>query len=255
MKLYSWNVNGIRAALKKGFLEWLTTEQPDILGVQEIKAMPEQLPDELLEIPGYHVFWNPAERKGYSGTALFTKTKPISVQNGLGIEKFDREGRTIIAEYPDFVFMNIYYPNGKMNAERLQFKMDFYNAFLEKADALKAEGKNLIMTGDFNTAHEAIDLARPKQNETVSGFLPEERAWIDRFLSHGYADTFRHFHPDESGHYTWWSMRTNARANNVGWRIDYFFVNEEFLSRIKRAFILPDVTGSDHCPLGIETDV
>ncbi len=254
MKLYSWNVNGIRAAHKKGFLDWLLTEQPDILGIQEIKAMPAQLPFELLEIPGYYIQWNPAQRKGYSGTALFTKSKPISIRNGMGIKKFDSEGRTIIAEYPDFVFMNIYYPNGKMNAERLRFKMDFYDAFLEKADELKSQGKNLIITGDFNTAHEEIDLARPKQNETVSGFLPEERAWLDRFISHGYVDTFRYFHPDEPDHYTWWSMRANARANNVGWRIDYFFVNEEFLPRVKNAFILHDVKGSDHCPLGIETE-
>ncbi len=249
----SWNVNGIRAAEKKGFIQWLKQESPDVIGLQEIKALPEQLSDELLHIEGYEAHWNPAERKGYSGTVVYTKIKPLSVKTGLLDERFNHEGRTLIVEYDDWVFFNIYYPNGKQSPERLQYKMDFYDDFLRTVDQYKAAGKNVVCTGDFNTAHETIDLAHPKQNEKESGFLPEERAWIDKYISHGYVDTFREFHP-EPHQYTWWSNRANARANNVGWRIDYFFVNEEFMPRVKDSFIMPEVMGSDHCPVGIIID-
>lgn len=251
MRIISWNVNGIRAADRKGFFDWFQQDNPDILCIQEIKALPQQFPPHLKNTPDYHVYINSAERKGYSGVATYSKQKPINVKSGFGIKKFDSEGRILITEYEDFVLFNIYFPNGKRSQERLDFKLDFYDTFLAYADNVKAEGKNIILCGDVNTAHKEIDLARPKANEKISGFLPVERAWIDRFIDHGYTDTFRQFNkkPDQ---YTWWSMRTKARERNVGWRIDYFFVNNEFLPKVKDAFILSDVLGSDHCPIGIE---
>ena len=251
MHLISWNVNGIRAAHKKGFLEWLNSKQPDILCIQETKAHVEQLPKDLQEIPGYHISYCSAERKGYSGVALFSKTEPISIKHGFGIQQFDSEGRTLIAEFEDFTLFNIYFPNGKASAERLKYKMSFYDAFLECADALKSQGKNIIVCGDVNTAHKEIDLARPKANEKYSGFLPEERAWIDKLLSHGYLDTLRMFN-QEPGQYSWWDYKTRARERNIGWRIDYFFVSDNFKNRVTSAFILSDVMGSDHCPIGLE---
>lgn len=254
MKLISWNVNGIRAIDKKGFFDWFQKEKPDMLNVQEIKAMSDQFPPHLKNTPGYHIFINSAERKGYSGVATYAKQKPISVKNGFGIDRFDLEGRTIITEFSDFILFNIYFPNGKKNQERLDYKLDFYDAFLGYADNLRAEGKNIIVCGDFNTAHKPIDLTHPKQNEKISGFLTIERAWIDTFIDHGYVDTFRFFN-QEPEQYTWWSMRTRARERNVGWRLDYFFVNKEFMKHVKNAFILPDVMGSDHCPVGIEIDI
>ena len=254
MRLLSWNVNGIRAADRKGFFKWFQKEKPDILCLQEIKAKPDQLPPHLRNTPGYNVFINSADRKGYSGVTTFSKIKPKNVKKGFGIEKFDREGRTLITEFDNFVLFNIYYPNGKKNQERLEFKLDFYDTFLSYADNLKAEGKNIVVCGDFNTAHKEIDLARPKENEKISGFLPIERAWIDTFIDHGYIDTFRYFNK-EPDQYTWWSMRTRARERNVGWRLDYFFVNKEFIKNVKNAFIMQDVMGSDHCPVGIELEV
>ena len=254
MKLLSWNVNGIRAADKKGFFDFLKSEKPDILCVQEIKAKPDQFPPHLKNTPGYNVIINSAERKGYSGVTTYSKIKPKDVKNGFRIEKFDLEGRTIITDFDDFVLFNIYFPNGKKNQERLDFKLDFYDTFLSYANNLKAEGKNIVVCGDLNTAHKEIDLEHPKQNEKISGFLPVERAWIDTFLDHGYVDTFRHFNK-EPKQYTWWSMRTAARKRNVGWRLDYFFVNKEFLPKVKNAFIMQDVMGSDHCPIGIEVEV
>jgi exodeoxyribonuclease III len=254
MRIISWNVNGIRAADRKGFFDWFKQDSPDVFCVQEIKAMPNQFPPHLKNTPGYHVYINSAERKGYSGVTTYSKIKPIHVKNGFGIEKFDSEGRTLITEFEDFILFNIYFPNGKQSQERLDYKLEFYDTFLAYSDNLKAEGKNIVVCGDFNTAHKEMDLARPKANEEISGFLPIERAWIDRFIDHGYTDTFRKFNtkPDQ---YTWWSMRTKARERNVGWRIDYFFVNDEFLPKVKDAFILSDVMGSDHCPIGIELSV
>lgn len=251
MKILSWNVNGIRAADRKGLFNWFQNTQPDILCLQEIKANPDQFPPHLKNTPDYHVYIHQAQRKGYSGVATYSKSKPKQVKHGFGIDRFDTEGRTLITEYEDFVLFNIYFPNGKQSKQRLEYKLDFYDTFLSYADNLKAEGKNIIVCGDFNTAHKEIDLARPKANETISGFLPIERAWIDTFIDHGYVDTFRHFNkkPDQ---YTWWSMRTRARERNVGWRIDYFFVNKEFIPKIKNAFILDEIMGSDHCPIGID---
>ena len=251
MKLISWNINGIRAAYKKGILNWFSKEQPDILCIQETKAMKEQLPDDLINVNGYNSFFSSAEKKGYSGTATYTKFKPAKVLNGIGIKKFDSEGRFLVTEFDEFVLFNIYFPNGKARAERLQYKMDFYEVFLKHLKKLLKQGKKIVICGDVNTAHKEIDLARPKPNEKVSGFLPEERAWIDKLLEAGFIDTLRVFN-QKPGQYTWWDMMTRARDRNVGWRIDYFFISDNLKDNLKNAFILPEVMGSDHCPVGIE---
>jgi exodeoxyribonuclease-3 len=251
VRIICWNVNGIRAVHKKGFRDWFIQEQPDILCLQETKATRKQFPPDIRSVEGYHAYFSEAERKGYSGVALYTKEKPLKVEKGLGVWEFDREGRTIIADYGDFVLLTIYFPNGKMSPERLQFKMDFYDTFLEYADKLKDEGRNLVICGDLNTAHKEIDIARPKENSKISGFLPEERAWIDTFLSHGYVDTFREFNKDPE-QYSWWSYRTRARERNVGWRLDYFFVNKELMDHVESSYILTDVMGSDHAPIGLD---
>ena len=244
-------MNGVRAVQKKGFLEWLKREKPDVLGIQETKAKPEQLDMFLMHPEGYHTYWNSAVRPGYSGVALFMKEKPVRVENGFGLKKFDEEGRVILAEYPDFTFLNIYFPNGKMSPERLQYKMDFYAETLKCTKALKAKGKRVIISGDYNTAHKEIDLARPKENEDISGFLPIERAWIDKWVAEGQVDIFREFHK-ESGHYSWWDLKSGARDRNVGWRIDYHFVTEDLVPKVKSATILRDVIGSDHAPVEIQ---
>jgi exodeoxyribonuclease-3 len=253
LRIISWNVNGIRAAHKKGFLEWLEQENPDIMCVQETKASEDQLPAALKEIPGYDSYFISAEKKGYSGVAVFTKAKPDLVTTSFPVESFAKEGRVIAADYGQFVLLNVYFPNGKSSSERLKYKMDFYDDFLNFADGIKTSGKNVVICGDVNTAHKEIDLARPKANQTTSGFLPEERAWIDKLLEHGYVDTLRVFN-QEPDQYTYWDMITRARDRNVGWRIDYFFVNEEFVPKLKNGFILADVMGSDHCPVGIEIE-
>jgi exodeoxyribonuclease-3 len=247
----SWNVNGVRAAYTKGSLNWFVERRPDILCLQETKANEEQLPDGLKEVEGYNAFFTAAERKGYSGVALYSKPRPLSVKNGFGHPRFDSEGRTLIADYGKFTLFNIYFPNGKQSKERLRFKMDFYDTFLAYADALRAKGRGIVACGDFNTAHKEIDLSRPKENSKVSGFLPEEREWIDKFVERGYVDTFRMFN-DEPGHYTWWDLKTRARERNIGWRIDYFFVSEDLRDRVKSSYMLAEVMGSDHCPLCIE---
>jgi exodeoxyribonuclease-3 len=252
--IYSWNVNGIRALYAKGFLDWLLKKKPDILCVQETKATEEQLPDELKEVKGYHVFFAAAERKGYSGVGQYSKLEPENVRNGFGIPRFDHEGRILISDYGKFVLFNIYFPNGKQSKERLRYKMDFYDAFLDYADTLRKKGKGIIACGDFNTAHKEIDIARPKENSKVSGFLPEERAWLDKFVDHGYVDTFRMFN-QEPGQYTWWDLKTRARERNIGWRIDYFFVSEDLREKVRSSYILTEVMGSDHCPICIELAV
>ena len=253
LRIISWNVNGLRAAHKKGFLEWLDKESPDIMCVQETKASEEQLPAALKDIPGYDSYFMSAEKKGYSGVAVYTKPKPDQVTSSFPVESFSQEGRVLAVDYGQFVLLNVYFPNGKSSAERLKYKMDFYDDFLDFADGIKEGGKNVVICGDVNTAHKEIDLARPKANENISGFLPQERAWIDKLLEHGYVDTFRMFN-QEPEQYTYWDMITRARDRNVGWRIDYFFVNEALASRLKTGFILADVLGSDHCPIGIEID-
>ena len=249
-KILCWNVNGIRAASGKGFLEWLHGESPDILCLQETKASPEQLSEELREPSGYYAYWNSPERKGYSGVATLTKEKPLRVENGFGIAKFDIEGRVIITAYPEFILFNVYFPNGKKDESRLKYKMDFYEFFLEFVESLKASGERLLICGDFNTAHKEIDLARSRENENVSGFLPIERAWMDKLVAHGFIDAFRQFNK-EPGQYTWWDLKSRARERNVGWRIDYFFATENLLPSVSKAFIMPEVMGSDHCPVGI----
>jgi exodeoxyribonuclease-3 len=249
MNILSWNVNGIRSIADKGFLEWLSRESPDILCVQETKAHPEQLNGAIRSPKGYHAYWNNPKRRGYAGVAVFTKEKPASAKNDFPPASFDTEGRALILDYKDFVLMNVYFPNGSMGPDRLAYKLDFYEKFLKYLNGMK--GRNIIVCGDVNTAHREIDLARPKENAMFSGFLPEERAWIDKLVSRGYVDTFRHFDP-EPGQYTWWDYKTRSRERNVGWRIDYFFVNKKFLPRVKNAFIMQEVMGSDHCPVGIE---
>jgi exodeoxyribonuclease-3 len=249
MRILSWNVNGIRALARKGFTDWLKKDAPDILCLQETKACEEQLDRTLLKPKGYHTFWNCAERKGYSGVATFCRAKPLSVRKGVGIERFDLEGRVLITEHPDFFILNIYFPNGKMNKERLRYKLDFYDAFLDFAENLR-EQKPLLVCGDYNTAHREIDLSRPKENSKVSGFLPVERTWMDALVASGFVDTFRHVHGDRV-EYSWWDLKTRARERNVGWRIDYFFATEDLIPRIEDAFILKDVMGSDHAPVGV----
>jgi len=251
MKILSWNVNGIRAVEKKGFVDWLLRENPDILCVQETKASVDQLSENLRSPQGYKTFWSSAQRKGYSGVAVFTKKEPKSVQEGLGKKEFDSEGRTLVLEYDDFILFNVYFPNGSSGNVRVPFKMAFYDEFLKVTEKLRRKDKRLIICGDVNTAHTEIDLARPKENEKNTGFLPEERAWVSKFLGLGYIDTFRHFVKDP-GHYTWWDYKTGARARDIGWRIDYFFITANLLPKLKSALILKDVLGSDHCPVGIE---
>jgi len=253
LKLLSWNVNGYRAVLKKGFGEFLLGQKPYILGLQEIKASPGQLDPADITPHDYHSQWNPAERSGYSGVAAFFREKPLSVVKGFGIERFDREGRVITLEYPRFRLLNVYFPNGGSGPERLAYKLDFYAAFLEHIETLRSDGKAVIFCGDVNTAHTPLDLARPKENENNSGFLAVERAWLDKLSSLGWVDTFRSFHP-EPDNYTWWDYKTRAKERNVGWRIDYFFINEEKKGLVKNAFILPQVQGSDHCPVGLELE-
>jgi len=252
MKILCWNVNGIRAVMKKDFLGFLEKEDPDVLCVQETKIRGKQLTQELLNPLGYYSHWSHAERAGYSGTAIFSKEKPKQVIYELGRDGFDHEGRMIVSEFDGFTVVNVYIPNGGRGPELVKFKLDYYDEMLEMLEKLRSEGHNLVVCGDFNTAHHPIDLARPRENEKTTGFLPVERAWLDKFVAAGYVDTFRHLNPDKAGAYTWWSYRSGARERNVGWRIDYFFVNEEFLPHVKDAFILADAMGSDHCPIGIE---
>jgi len=251
MKLISWNINGLRAIERKGFLNWLEQEDPDVIGVQEIKARKEQLSPELISPQGYFSYFNSAERKGYSGTAIYSKIKPHEVKQGMGIEHFDKEGRIQEVDYGDFIFFNIYFPNGKRNGERLLYKLDFYDYALKYFDDLVKQGKKILISGDYNTAHKEIDLARPKANEKESGFLPIERAWIDKLIEHGYIDCFREFNK-EPNNYTWWSYRGGARHRNVGWRIDYFFCSQNMRDQLKNCYHLTDVMGSDHCPVVVE---
>ncbi|MFQ6604084.1 MAG: exodeoxyribonuclease III [Fidelibacterota bacterium] len=253
MKLISWNVNGIRAAEKKGFLDWFSQADADIIGIQETKAREDQLSPDLIAGHGYHAYWHSAQRPGYSGVATFCRTEPLYVQKGMGLERFDAEGRVLITEHENFLFYNIYFPNGQKDEERLQYKLDFYEALLVQLDEQVESGNNVVVGGDWNTAHNPIDLARPRENEKTSGFLPEERALLDKYVAHGYVDTFRHFHP-EPDRYSWWTYRFGARSRNVGWRIDYFWVNEGFMDHVVAADIHDDIMGSDHCPVSLELD-
>jgi len=253
MKILSWNVNGLRACVSHGFIHFITTHNPDIIGLQETKLQAMQIPDEIYNLKHYHNYWNFAEKKGYSGVSLLTKIEPANVSYSIGDERFGGEGRIIQADYTNFTLLNIYYPNGQMSEERLQYKLHFYDQFLIHVETLRKKQKNIIIIGDFNTAHKEIDLAHPKANSMFSGFLPIEREWLTKFIEHGYVDSFRCFNQDPH-QYSWWSFQRKARENNVGWRIDYCFVTTELLPHVKNAFILPDVLGSDHCPVGVEID-
>lgn len=256
MKIVSWNVNGIRAVHRKGNLDWLFTKGPnlpDIVCLQETKCMPDQLPLAVSRPAGYHSYFAfPTLKKGYSGVAIFSKNEPEKVEYGLGIEEFDQEGRLIVAYFKDFVLLNVYFPNGGGGPVRLQYKLDFYDHFLAFIQKLRKAGHKVIFCGDINTAHEEIDLARPKENQKNTGFLPEERAWLDEVVNHGYTDVFRHFFPTKTGAYTYWDQKTFARERNVGWRIDYFFVSPELMSKVKEIKILNEIHGSDHCPILLE---
>ncbi|MBL0177374.1 MAG: exodeoxyribonuclease III [Ignavibacteria bacterium] len=252
MKLVSWNVNGIRAVVKKGFFEYLDDAAPDILCLQETKAHEDQLDETLLTPPQYYTYWHAGEKRGYSSVATFTKKKPSRVLRGTELLSMDTEGRILMTEHPDFLLYNVYFPNGGRGEERLRFKLDFYDRILDHFEAQRAKGARLVICGDVNTAHHPIDLKNPKENEKNSGFMPIERAWLDRITALGYVDTFRHFHPDAVDMYSWWDMRTRARERNAGWRIDYFIVTPDLLPRLKSAGIQMDITGSDHAPVTLE---
>jgi len=252
MKIISYNVNGIRAAINKGWLDWLKATNADIVCLQEIKATPDQIADlQQLNALGYHHFWYPAKKKGYSGTAILTKLEPRHVEYGCGIESYDDEGRIIRADFDDFSVMSAYFPSGSSGDERQSFKYQFLADFeVYAADLLKSY-PNLLICGDYNICHKAIDIHNPKSNANSSGFLPEERAWMEKFINSGFIDTFRHLNPDPH-HYTWWSYRAGARAKNLGWRIDYHLLSAPMLANIKRAAILPEAKHSDHCPILLE---
>jgi exodeoxyribonuclease-3 len=251
MKLYSWNVNGIRAIQKKGFLEWVEATQPDILCLQETKAHPDQLDNALKHIGGYHAHWAHSVKKGYSGVVTYSRVEPKAVTVGFGFPQYDDEGRTIITEYNDFVLLNAYFPNGSEGNKRVPYKMGYCGDFVTYCDNLQAQGKNVIFCGDVNTSHKEIDLANPKANVKNTGFLPEEREWMDKLVGAGYIDTFRHLYPDKTEAYSYWSERTRARERNAGWRLDYFFVSPNLKDRISAAEIHTDILGSDHCPISL----
>ena len=254
MKLLSWNVNGIRAAVKKGFLEYLEDQNPEIICIQETKAHKEQLTSEILEDHGYFTYWHSGQKKGYSGVATFCKEEPLYIQEGIGIKKYDDEGRVLITEHNKFLLYNIYFPNGQKNEERLKYKLDFYDDLLPLINDQVESGNNVIVTGDWNTAHRPIDLARPNENKNTSGFMPIEREKVDEYILNGWIDTFRLFH-EEGGRYSWWTYRFGARDRNIGWRIDYFFVNEGMVEICTDADIHQNIFGSDHCPVSLILDL
>lgn len=252
IEVISWNVNGLRAVLKKGFREWFAEAQPDILCLQESRVLPDELSDADRTPDGYTSHWMPAKKRGYSGVCTFSKIEPLSVSN-LGKKEFDDEGRVQVLEYEDFSLVNCYFPNSQPERKRIEYKLNFCDAIKRYCNKLVKSGKNVVLCGDYNIAHTAIDLARPKANEDNPGYLPEEREAMTKFLKAGYVDVFREANP-EGDHYTWWSYRANARANNIGWRIDYHCVNEDFTSRVRNPRILKGVMGSDHCPVSITID-
>ena len=256
MKITTWNVNGLRAALNKGAWDWVGQEKPDVLCLQEIKVKPEQMSAENLELFNQHsVYWNPADRLGYSGVATFTAIDPLAVEYGIGWGEFDIEGRVVRTKFPGFTLFNVYFPSGRRGQDRVAYKLEFYAHLLDMLDELHDRGERLIVCGDFNTAHNDIDLRHPKANKNTSGFLPEERAWIDKYLAHGLVDIYRQLYPDKV-EYTWWTYLMNARKNNVGWRLDYFMISQALLPAVSDVVIHGEVMGSDHCPvtLFIQTD-
>ena len=257
LRLVSWNVNGLRAAMKKDFVASINKLDADVVAIQETKLQETQLEDDMTRIAPYASYWSHcAVKKGYSGVGTYSRLAPAAVRYGLGDKRFDAEGRIIEMEFGRLSFFNVYFPNGQMSAERLQYKLDFYDAFFGYADACRKRGRSLVICGDYNTAHNEIDLANPKANEKTSGFLRIERDWLDRITARGYVDTFRHFHPD-TVKYSWWTYRFKARERNIGWRIDYFFVTSDLIEsgRVKEAFIDNDIHGSDHCPIGLVVEL
>ena len=255
MKIISWNVNGLRAVYKKGFLGWLRKSKADVICLQEIKAQMDKVPAELMNPAGYFSFYNPAAKPGYAGTAVFTKRKPLKVINKIGLARFDSEGRMLRLDFSDFILINLYLPHGGRDQGNLGYKLEVYKylfKYLKNLDSrLRGNDKKVVLIGDFNIAHEEIDLARPKQNTKNIMFTPEERAQLDRLVKMGFMDTFRWLHPNEQK-FTWWPYFANARQRNLGWRIDYAFVSKKFVPKLKRAEILTDVFGSDHCPIRVE---
>lgn len=253
MKIISYNVNGIRAAMNKDFVVWLTKTDPDIIGLQEVKAELNQIDASIFEDLGYTIYWYPAVKKGYSGVAILTKIKPDSIKYGMGISRYDDEGRMIQADFGDFSFISSYFPSGTTGDVRQSFKYEFLDDIFGYMQDLKGNKQNLILSGDYNICHKAIDIHNPISNKNSSGFLPAERAWMDKFTNSGFVDTFRHFNT-EPNHYTWWSYRAGARAKNLGWRIDYHMVTEGLKNKIKRSVILPEALHSDHCPILLELE-
>ncbi len=257
IRLVSWNVNGLRAVLKKGFLSSVKTLDADVLAIQESKLQEDQLTEAMRSIDGYESHFSFATlKKGYSGVAAYSRLATKAVKHGLGIDRFDTEGRIVELDLGDFIFFNIYFPNGQMSDDRLQYKLDFYEAFFAYADELRDAGRSLVICGDYNTAHNEIDLKNAKANEKRSGFLRIERDWLDRILANGYVDTFRALYP-ETVKYSWWSYRFKARERNAGWRIDYFFVTQDIMEKgwVKDAFIDNEIFGSDHCPVGLLLEI
>jgi exodeoxyribonuclease-3 len=254
LRLYSWNINGLRSSHKTGFLDWLYNEGPDVLGLQEVKSGYEALPEELKNVKGYYSYFHPAKKGGYSGVAVYTKVEPEKVVEGIGVEKFDEEGRVLTLYFKEFVFITAYFPNSGREG-RLAYKLEFDDIFLAYIEKIKKSRKKVIFCGDLNVAHEEIDLARPKENNGKAGFHPSERAWADEVIAHGYTDTFRHFYPDKKDAYSYWDQITRARDRNVGWRIDYFFISQNLLPKLKVAAIHPNIYGSDHCPVSISLDI
>jgi len=252
-KIISYNVNGIRSAISKGFMDWLKATNPDVICLQEIKAEPGQIDVKVFEDAGYHHYWYPAQKKGYSGVAIFTKQKPTYVEYGCGTEKYDFEGRVLRVDFGDVSVMSVYHPSGSSGEDRQAFKMQWLADFQKYIDKLKKERPKLILCGDYNICHQPIDIHNPKSNANSSGFLPEEREWIDNFMKSGFVDSFRHFNK-EPHNYSWWSFRANSRAKNLGWRIDYNLVSKNMESNMKRAAILPEAKHSDHCPVMLEID-
>lgn len=251
MRIITYNVNGIRAAMSKGFIEWVRQTDPDVLCLQEIKASPDQVGVFEFEELGYHHFWYPAQKKGYSGVAIFSKEKPLHVEYGCGIKEYDDEGRILRADFKDVSVMSVYHPSGSSGELRQQFKMKWLTDFHNYIDVLKKDKPNLILSGDFNICHKAIDIHNPKSNANTSGFLPEEREWMEQFINSGFTDSFRYFN-QEPHQYSWWSYRAGARAKNLGWRIDYNLVATNLQNRLKRSVILPEAKHSDHCPVLLE---
>ncbi|MEZ4829169.1 MAG: exodeoxyribonuclease III [Bacteroidia bacterium] len=250
-KIISYNVNGIRAAVNKGFLEWLAEESPDVLCLQETKAQPDQLDEGLLHPPGYHTYWFSAEKKGYSGVAIFSKEKPLHVEYGCGIEKYDKEGRVLRADYAGYSVISVYFPSGSSGDERQEVKEEFLQDFYQYIEQLKSSFPNLIISGDYNICHQPIDIHNPVSNKNTSGFLPHEREWVTQFLQMGFVDSFRKIYPEAKDRYSWWTFRFNARKNNKGWRIDYHMVSSPLEDKCMDADILSSVEHSDHCPVKV----